>query len=303
MLTTDETLEGMIDRTLFELESPSERGRPVVMGATFLTDDTDNQILLSSGSANVSDILEFGSELLFVTAKSSDVDPLYTVARGYYNTTKAAHPQDSIGHTNPQFPRRRIADAIDRSFARIEALGVPLIQVTEGYRIEGTRLIDIPADARQVLQVLYVNPTSGRILEIDNWFAYHNIVNDTTNKSLMLPWYVDDEDELQIVYSTGYTWTGTFPDESATMTMPVAAASLPSTYAAAMMITGREVSRQEIDRAQEFASTVPLGSGGGSALVRLKWQEFYRALDEARRATQFEIPTARPLTKRPRVRI
>lgn len=304
MQTATVTLGSLVDRALFEVEAPSERGMPLVMGSNHLENTTDTQFTLTSGSLNPSDLAEFGSELVLVTERSEDVDPIYTVARGYYGTTKAVHAAGTVGAANPQFSRRRTADFIDRALTRLEALGVPLVEAEEMERETGKRHVVLPAEVRQVLQVLYLNETSGRVLELDGWFQYDTVPTATspTGKLLMLPWYVADSDVLQVVYSTPYTWLGGFPDEAATVTLPVGAVDLPAAYAAAMLMSGREVSRGQLDRAEEWTQTEPLRGQGGTALVRLKWQEFYRTLDEARRVTSFEVPTHRPLVKRPKVR-
>lgn len=305
MQTTSVTLGTLVDRALYELEAPAERGAPLVMGSNHLENTTDTDFTLSVGELSASDIVEFGSELVLVTAKSADVTPIYTCSRAYYGTTAAIHAAASLGSKNPQFARRRVADAIDRALPRLEALGVPMIVSATVSRVAGLRQVELPAAVRQVLQVLYVNTTSGRILELDGWFAYDTVPTavSSTGKILMLPWYVLDDDDLHLVYSTPYAWTGAYPDEAATVTLPVGAEELPSSYAAAMMIAGREVSRQELDRAEEFSRTSPLQQGSGGALVRATWQNFYRSLDEVRRVVQFEVPTVRPLRTRPKVRI
>jgi len=306
MQTSSVTLGTLIDRALYELEAPAERGAPLVMGSDFLENTTDTQFTLSTGELSVSDIAEFGSELVLVTAKSADVDPIYTVSRGYYGTAKAVQAAGDLGSKNPQFARRRVADAVDRALPRLEALGVPMITSATMSRTADLRQLELPATCRQVLQVLYVNATSGRVLELEGWFQYDTVPTgvSSTGKLLMLPWYVKNSDSLHLVYSTPYVWaTASFPDETATLTLPIGAEELPSTYAAAMMVAGREVSRQELDRSEEFSRTSNLQQNSGGALVRATWQNFYRTLDEVRRVVTFEVPTARPLRTRPKVRI
>lgn len=307
MQTTTVTLSDMINRTLFELEAATEKGVPVVMSSLdTLENDTDTQFKLASGQLAVSDIVEFGSELCLVTVKSGATPPIYTVQRGYYNTTPVEHVGGTVGHANPQFPRRRIADFLDRARTRMEALGVPMVTSETVDREAGLRQVVLPADTRQVLQVLYVNPSTGRVLELDGWFEYMNVpvTVASTGKLLMLPWYVTDSDELVLVYTEPHVWgTATFPDETATLSLPVGTEDVPVAYAAAMAVGGREISRQQLDRAEEWARTEPLRGNGGGALVRAKWQDFYRVLDEARRVVQAEVPKTRPLIKRPKVRV
>ena len=308
MQTTTVTLKSLIDRTLFELEAATEKGVPLVMSSlNRLESAVDKEFALTAGEMQVSDICEFGAELMLVTGKSAATTPVYTVQRGYYNTTAASsYAGGTVGHANPQFPRRRVADFVDRARTRLEALGIPFVTATQVTRTTGLRQVEVPAGARQVLQLMYVNATSGRILELDNWFEYDNMPSavSSTGKLLHLPLYVADSDVLTMVYTAPYQWGDPgFPDEAATLEVPSGAEDLPVAYAAALAVGGREISRQQLDRAEEWSQTEPLRGNGGGALVRAKWQDFYRALDEARRVVQLEVPTVRPLVKRPKVRI
>lgn len=310
MQTTSVTLGSLIDSALFELEGASEKARPVTIGSTALTTTSDIDFTLSSGSASVSDIIEFGNELVLVTSKSSDATPIYRCSRGYYNTTKAAQVEGTVGMVNPPYPRRRVATAIDRCLTRLEALGVPLVTSAAFTRQAGLRQIDLPADCRRVLQVLYVStstPMEGKITPIDGWQVYDSIPTaiSSTNKVMHLPWWVTDTDTLQVIYQTPYSWSDSpaFPDEDATVSLPVGASDLPASYAAAFLVSAREVSRQELDRSEEWARTEPVRGGASGALVRAKWQEFYRALDEAQRVVSFEVPKHRPYVRAARVRI
>jgi len=304
MQTTTVTLGSLIDSALYEIEHPSERGIALVMSSSnYLENATDAQFALQSGALKVNDLAEFGSELVLVTEKSADVTPIYTVHRGYYGTTAVAHGAAATGQANPQFPRRRAADFVNKALTRMSALGVPLISSGTFNRESGKRQIVLPEDVHQVLQVLYVNPTTGRVLPLDGWQEYDNLPTTlaSSGKVLSIPWYVMDADDIHVVYSEPYTWTGTFPEEDATVTLPAAAVDLPATYAAAMLVAGREVSRAQLDRVEEWAQTEPLRGQGGGALVRAKWQEFYRLLDEARRVVALEVPLHRPMIKRPKV--
>lgn len=306
MQTVSVTLGSLIDSALFELEGASERPRPVTIGATALTTVNDVQFTLSAGSLQVSDLVEFGSELVLVTAKSADATPIYTVARAYYNTTAVAQVSGTVGTVNPPFPRRRVADAVNRCLVRLEALGVPLTVVDGFLREAGLRYIELPTGVRRVIRVTYVNPTSGRISPIDGWTVEDVPTGySPSGKVLHLPWYVADSDTLQVTYQTPYAWSTSpaFPSESATVTLPVGASDLPGSYAAAWLVSAREVSRQELDRSEEWARTEMLRGGGSGALVRAKWQEFYRALDEAQRVVAFEVPKHRPYVPAPRVRV
>jgi hypothetical protein len=302
--TTTLTLGDLVDSALYEIEHPAERGVALVLSTSnFLENAADTQFTLSAGSLKVNDLAEFGSELVLVTAKSADTNPIYTVQRGYYGTTAVGHPGGTVGQSNPQFPRRRVAEFVNRALGRMEGLGVPLVSSATFIREPGKRYIVLPVEVREVLQVMYVNPSSGRVLMLDGWAEYDNVPSSVspTGKMLGLPWYVMDSDEVQVVYSEPYVWSGPLSDESSVIELPLAAADLPSAYAAAMMVAGREVSRMQLDRVEEWAQTEPLRGQGGGALVRAKWQEFYRLLDEARRVVALDVPVHRPFVKRPKV--
>ena len=265
MQTTTVTLATLIDRAVYEIEAPAERGTPLVLGSNFLENVTDTGFTLTAGALQVSDIAEFGSELVLISAKSSDLVPIYTCSRGYYGTVAAVHAENDVGLANPQWARRRVADMVARGLPRLEALGVPLIGSVTLNRTAGLRQLELPAEVRQVLQVLYNNETSGRILELDGWFQYDTVPTgiSSTGKVLMVPYYVEDSDDLHIVYSEPYVWgTAAFPSETATVTLPVGSEDLPARYAAAMMVSGREVARQDLDRAEEWVHTARLVLSG-----------------------------------------
>ena len=262
------------------------------------------QFTLSSGSLNRSDLVEFGSEMVLVTGKSSDANPVYTCARAYYGTTVSTHSSGTIGTTNPQFARRRVADAVDRSFTRLEAFGVVPV-VSASVTPTNAAIVEVPADARQVLRVMYVG-ADYQIVELDGWREFSSVPTDvsSTGRLVRLPWYVTTDDELHLTYTTGYEWeTVSFPDESATVDMPSPAVDLPAVFAAAWLVSGREVSRAEIDRSNEQSVQDQVRVQTGTGLVRAKWQEFYRSLDEAMRVMSHDIPKHRPFIQRPKVRI
>tara|TARA_R110002072_G_scaffold194428_2_gene351760 strand:+ start:180 stop:632 length:453 start_codon:yes stop_codon:yes gene_type:complete len=108
--------------------------------------------------------------------------------------------------------------------------------------------------------------------------------------------------QMTVVYRTPFTWSTVpaFPDEAATIIIPEGASELLGLYAACWMLSGREVSRQEIDRSNEHQTQDQVRLQSGTGLVRSKWQEFYRSLDEVRRITAHAVPKHRPVDRRPR---
>jgi hypothetical protein len=296
------TLGELIDRALMDLVDPGGQGRQVVLGSDALSTTSDTQFtLVDADGVNQTDVVEFGSELVLVTEKSADADPILTVSRGYYTTTAAVHAAGTVGHVNPTYPRKRIAEAIRRSFGRLEALGVPVIKTSTVTREAGYSYAEMPGECREVYEVLYWGD-DGRLLVLDGWAFHDNLPTSkfSTGKSLNLPNYVADADELEVKYRAAYRWSEhpVAPTEASTIQIPEGAEDLPALYAAAWLVSSREISRSDIDRAEEWSQTAPFERGQSSTLVRAKWQEFYRALDEARRLN----PMPQPITYRRRPR-
>jgi hypothetical protein len=293
-MTVTVTLAQLIDRTMFDLAAPGEQGKQVVIGSTALTTTAATTFTLTDGTnINVSDVAEFGDELVLITGKTDDAVPVFTAARGYYGSTAATHAAGTIGLVNPTFPRRRIAEAIRRAFPRLEALGVPLVQSTTLNREVGLAYCQLPVDCREVYQVMYWG-TDGRLYHLNGWEQFDDVptAKFSTGKILNLPRYLEDTDDIEVIYRAPYRWSTypSDPDGDATITVPEGAEDLPSLYAAAWLTSNREVSRLEIDRSEEWGRTEQVQRGVTAALVRAKWQEFYRSLDEARRLNRTPTP-------------
>lgn len=302
MSLTPVTLGTFIDRALLELRSPSEVGHRVVLAGSISASDTE-LTLADASAVQTSDRLEFGSELLLVTAKTSDPIPVLTVARGYFGSPAATHAAGDLGETNPTYPRIRVAEAIRRSFARLEALGLPLIQSDTFNRETDLRYVILPAETREVLRVSYIG-TNGKWLDLDRWEHVQNVPTGkvASGQMLAVPRIVMDDDDLEVVYRTPYRWSS-YPvaaGETDTMSMQEGTEDLPAVYAAAWLVGAREISRQELDVATEWNQGEPSRGGVSMSLLRLKWQDFYRALDEASRLVP--LPRHRPYVKMPRLR-
>jgi len=314
MNTISVTLGSLVDRTLLEVQHPSEEGYRVVMGSTALTTTGATTFTLSDVDApvNVSDLVQFGSELVLVTAKTTDADPVYTCARGYYSTTASTYAAGQVGIVNPKYPRVRVQEAIKRSFSRFEALGLPMIDSAVENRTTGKQYIELPAEVREVLQVWYVDTNTGKMVEVPNWRFVENMPTSTfsTANVITLPTSIrsgrsivpiSNSTDFQVVYRIPYRWSThpTAPTEAATISVHEGAEDLPALYAAAWLMGAREFSRHEIDRSEEFSADASDQRGSAGATVRAAWQSFYRALDELRRLNN--VPVHRPFIKRPKL--
>lgn len=294
------TLGTLIDRALKQVRGPYEVGRPIARSVSL---DAVTTTFTLTGTVAPLEILEFGSELMLVTLKSTDPDPVYTVIRGYYGTTATTHGANEAGLAGPIFTRQAAKDGVVACFPHLEANGLPLVQtavmdpVTDpALTLDGRVVVELPADTREVYSVRY------GLEDVPRWRLFEALPTSvySTGKALFLPYGWAAGYELYVTYSTPYRWsghpTGGEPtSESETVTLPEEAVYLPSTYAAAWMLQGREISRHELDRSEEWARTEPLRGGVSGQVVQRHWQKFYRDLDEAKRIDP-------PLPRRPFVR-
>lgn len=296
MILTTVSLGALIDQAVLELRAPDEIGKSVVLNGAI--DASTTQIVLQ-GAANVYDRIEFGSELVQVIAKSEDANPLYTVTRGYYGTTPQEHSSGAVGYVNQTYTRGKIATAILQSFPRLEAFGVfPLKTVVlqpqpdPSPESKGRYVLEVPAEARRVWHVRV------GMEEVPNWELVENLPTAVypTGKVVRLPAFGIQPDEFYVTYQTPYRWDShpAAPTEDSLVEMPEGTQDLPSSYAVAWMASSREVSRHDLDKVAEWTQGEPTRGGVSGALVRARWQEFYRKLDEARRLDP-------PLPRRPLV--
>lgn len=284
MSTVTVTLGDLVDKALEELQAPTELGKLVVRPAALTSSETT--FLLTDYSATVSDILEFGSELMLVTAKTNAADPTYTVSRGYYGTTAVAHSTNEVGYVNPQWNRQRVANAVKRAFPRLEALGVPLLESTvftpaESIESDFRFVLEMPSETREVWFV------RDDLAEVENWEFIEDLPTTqySTGKVVKLSRSASLDTDYSVTYRIPYRWSSypTAPDEDDTIDLPEGAEDLPSAYAVAWLVSAREISRQELDRAMEWNTNEPTRGGVSLRFVQSKWQDFYRQLDEVRR--------------------
>lgn len=302
-MTVAISLGTLVDRTLTALQGPESEpaftrinGTVTTSGdiSTFLVDDPDN--------ISVSNWLQVGAETMLVTAKSADTDPIITVQRGYYRSTTETLANDNLVHINPRYPRVRVAEAIKRCFNRLESLGLPLVETTTITRETDLKYAEVPANTRDVLRIFYLG-TDGHPLNIDGWeYIDAGESISTTGKLVRLPRYVANADTLYMQYRVPYRWAS-YPDEpneTDEVSMIEGTEDLPVLYAVAWLLGGREIQRQEADVSTEWNEAEPSRNGASISLLRFRWQEFYQAVDLARRLVP-AMPLHRPYRKMPRL--
>jgi len=294
MIGTTVTLAALVDRALNELEAPEERGHQVVLtgdmsssATTFLTSDLT---VLSNTT-----LVEFEDELVLITDAT-----VPTVMRGYYKTTPTSHANGTVGYLSPRFPRYRVAQGVISGVKRLEALGMPFFR-TSTHTIT-TRRVELPEDVRDVISVQYEDTQS--IIHEAGFTFYPDLptAESSTGKAIQLKRAWASGDVIWITSRIPYRWSThpSAPDAGATIELPEGMEELPALYAAAWMVSGREISRTELDRSTEMSENLPSSGGASAAIVRNKWQEFYRSLDELRRLEPARNPITRPYKSRPK---
>lgn len=300
MITVSVDLGELVDRALAGLQAPNELGRRTILQDALTTTTTvfnvDDATLFQ-----VTNLLEFGTELMFVTAKSSNLAAAdVTVVRGYAGTTATTHSLNDVGAINPPWPRKRVADQIEAAFPYMEGNRLPLLITSPEIAPErdptddNVWLIDVPAAARHVYLVRV------GLKEVNGWTFIDNLPTSsyTTGKVVRLPTYarsyypeINPENlSFTVVYRAAYTWSTDPPAESDTIDIAEGAREVPVKYAIWQLVEARERGRQQVDRSTEFREG--LGFDTGPQHVRLARESFFSTLDVARRV-EFP-PRSRP---------
>ena len=296
--TTTLTMSDLVDETLDQLYYEIEKPRPLLLADAIDASTTTLTVVANAEITAVTDLFEVGDELMLITGRTDDANPTFTVMRGYSNTTAAAHDAGAVVLVNPYWPRSNVQRALRRFFTGVAPTFLTLMRAemmnTDELAGVGQQLIPLDEDVIRVLEVRYQSPTSGRIVDVPGWRHEDNLplAVSSTGKGLRVPSTVSPSDDLLVTMSVRYQWQGT--GEAATIDVPSGTEDVPALWAAATLVSGREVSRVELDRLTEQSSDQAARAGYTVGLVRLLWQQVYRRLDEARRT----ISVPRPLVYR-----
>lgn len=317
--TTQVTLQLLIDDALGLLARNSELPATVAVGATAPGVSGTTLTLASSdqwGRVNVSDVLEYGLELMLVTGKSADATPVFTVSRAYRNTTQQAINTGALLSPNPQWSRFELSRGIQKCLRGPLTASLPAITSTVVQPTTNQFYVSLPATTIKVLRVAYqltqtVGTTPVRSWrDVSGWQFEDDVPTSlpgvSTGKLLTIPARLaavglnapSSVLNLYITYQTKYAWAigvNVPANESDTVDLPLGGEDLPSIYAAAYAVAGRELSRLQVDKVEEWNHEASVRQGVNLRMVSMFWQEFYRRLDEARRIQT--VPRHRPYRK------
>lgn len=299
----------LVDEALASFYSTNERPRVVSVGSVGLDSISDTTLTLidpglSVPSVGISDLLQVGDELMLVIGMSDDADPVYTVYRGYLNTTPTTAPTGTLIEVGPfAWPRHEVKRWVIRFFRTIAAKAFPNV-ITEVFNREpGLRLVEMPANTMTVSRVQYSTLLDGTLTDVGGW-EWVPTLPTATGSQLRLPSVVADSDDLLITYQVPWTWVngGESPeDENDLIMFPAHAEDLPILYAISFGVMRREVAKSEIDRVEEFHQVEAYRAGVSIRFMREMWGEYYRRLDEAKSVWSKIVPRHRPYVKMARI--
>lgn len=300
------TVSDLIEETLNFLYRVQERPREaplaatITSGATAISVDSEYGKLIHNTS-----LIEIDSEVMLVTR--SEGDGLLTVSRGYAGTTAAAHTAADKIRINPQHLRSEITRHLIRFFTGPANLWLPRYETeTLSPATNAVHYVSLPADCVSVVEVRFYSASSGRIVHLGNWEMHENlpIAGYPTGKILQLTTAASSDDDIVVTYHMPHTFTltdGTTEiaasavTETSKIVVPFGVEGLPTVYAAAVLLTGRELARLEADHIEEWNQDEAIRQGIPLRFIQSLWTQFYRGIDEARRL-QYK-PRHRPYRK------
>lgn len=294
--TVSVTLEDLVEETLDSLYRANERPARVIVGSNALDNAADTTFTLSTGTLSITDRVEGPlGELMLVTAKSEDATPVYTVARGYQNTTAAGgHATNAVLLKNPLYGRAEVIRWINRCVSSFMNAKLPYVEVNT-YTVDSTdQWVELPADTLEVLRVRRYNEVTNDMDTLSAW-QYQEVPTTvaTSGKVLMTPKTVDNDDSLIVDVWLPYEFSDA--TEAGTISLPVAAQDLPVLWATAYALSRRQVSRTELDKIEEWNQDQAIRAGVSLRAVRDTWGEVYRRVDEAKELHR--LPRNRPYRK------
>ena len=281
------------------------------LGAAAFTDGTDTsfQLLATADDpyVNIGDILETpNGEMILITAKSGS-PATFTCARGYAGTSALAIAQvnGTVLLKNPTWERRKVRRSVEQFFQTLAHAHLPYVAtVTVNRASIKKNWAELPSTTVCVLRVGFVNPQTDQWSFYDAWTEEHNLPSavSTTTKMLVFQSFFDTTLDLHVTVQQQYAWTGgSASTETGTIPCPQGAEDLPALYAAAVMASRREITRDELDKVEEWSEEMASRQGLNLQLIRLLWTEFYRRLEEAKKTHIVPRAGRRPYRARARI--
>lgn len=291
--------DDLIQEAYASLYRTSEKPARLVVGSNALATTSETTFTLSTGVLNVTDWVESpAGEVMLVTAKSSDADPIYTVARQYEGPDSEACPTGTVLLKRPTFKRWEVRNWIERAINSILNTELPYVE-SNLYSPHATyQYIELPDDTIDVLRVRHFGVLDGRVADVGAWAFEDDIPTSivTSGRLLRVGAGVTADDELIVTVRRPYSFSDATDD--GTVDLPLAAVDVPVLWASAYALARREVSRSELDKIEEWNQEQAIRAGVNLRAVRDAWGEVYRRVDEAKRLHR--VPKKRVYRKIPK---
>jgi len=186
-------------------------------GGAFTTTDTTLTVLYGATSAGEGDILEIGSELLYLVSIST-LD--YTVIRGMLGTTAIQHADASLIRVNPRFSRLDIKNAVKASINSWKELyWVDHTSVNAAHHVNSDRgflIGGLAEDFKDIKQVRYMNDQGVIARLSEAWISRDYTSNDMAYLNFEKDFYHPMQTggvELDVLYSRPFQ-TSIFDDDT-----------------------------------------------------------------------------------------
>lgn len=303
----------LIEEALSYLYRTEERPLPVQVGSVDMplpSDDEFSVVEAASPEVNRTDLLEYGQELLFVTKRvETGPDPILTVIRAYGGSpNEGAILNQEYLFKGPRWKRFHVARAIIRGLSGSIFRYLPMtiettIMVTG---TEGGSWVALPDDTLDVIRVGWDPDYLSGPQWFDDWKYERDFSASPTLQALRLPTVMASP--LVVRRKIPYTWRD--PANSMFVGHPpwgqdgerylvrlwAGTEDLIALYAAAYVVTGREVSRVEVESMEQWSADNAQRYQINLRLVQMLWTQFYERMNESRPLHRFE--TNRPFRRR-----
>ena len=233
--------------------------------------------------------IEIDAEEMYVWAVDSTAKTA-TVERGFNGSTAATHADDSIVLVNPRYPRHIILRNLNHELNDLSSPVNGLYQIAtvdltyspgyDGYDLAGV------TNLTSILDVFYEEPTRRDWTPIHGWRLNRNLptADFASGMALFVPSAFPGS-TIRVRYAAPFTTIALdTANVETTSGLPATAIDIPPLGAAARLVLGREVPRNQVESqpASRRAEEVPPGAIANSArgLMAMRSQ---RIADEAMR--------------------
>lgn len=306
----------IVEDALSWLYRAEERPLTVFVGANELSSEVDVTMTMKAENLDEihrTDLLEGGHEIMLVVDRTDDASPVLTVDRAYAGTPNGgAHLTNTVLLKNPRWKRHDVWRALLQGLEGTIGGAVPMteravIQVTDGWYAE------LPDYALGVLQVgVGAGGPTDRVRWVDDWEYMRDHPQAASGQGIDLSTAIlGSYDQVVVKYIVPYPTKGPTDTDWNESPLPqsqagedylvelwVGTEDVAALYAAAMRLTGREMSRIDVTEMEQWNSDNAQRYNVNLTAAKFMWQTFYQRLDELRRQHAGTFGKHRPFKRR-----